>query len=44
VERNITARGETASWRKLEGFGGVVDLTTLREVAEDVSPGSTSEK
>jgi hypothetical protein len=44
VERNITARGETANWRKLEGFGGVVDLTTLREVAEDVSPGSTFEK
>lgn len=44
VERNITARGETANWRKLEGFGGVVDLTTLREVAEDVSPGSTFKK
>lgn len=44
VERNIPAHGETANWRKLEGFGGVVDLTTLREVAEDVSPASTFEK
>lgn len=37
-----TALGQDAEWRKLEGFGGIVDLASLREVAEDVSRGLTS--